>query len=77
MQKFRCSAMKHGDEFLKWYDGTIGKESLIPVKFLESDKKEKTYQEQEDGDSIVLDASKRNVHNVYEASLLFEKLSGL
>lgn len=77
MQKFRFSAMKHGKEFLKWFDETIGEDSLIPVRFLEPDRNVKTYREQEDGESIVLDASKKNVHNVYEASLLFEKLSGL
>ena len=76
MQQFRIAAMKHGEEFLKWFDETIYKDAMIPVVFDENNNINRTYQEEE-GDSIILDASKRNVHNVYEASLLFEKLSGL
>ncbi len=77
VQRFRFAAMKHGEEFLKWFDETIYKEAVVPVVFGEKNRTGgKTYQEKE-GESIILDASKRDVHNVYEASLLFEKLTGL
>ena len=76
IQKFRYAAMKHGEEFLKWFDDTIYEDAMIPVVFAEDGNTGGTYQEEE-GSSIVLDASKRGVHNVYEASLLFERLSGL
>lgn len=76
MQKFRFAAMKHGYEFLKWFDETIYKDAMVPVVFAEAEGNGGTYKEEE-GESFVLDASKRGVHNVYEASLLFEGLSGL
>ena len=76
VQKFRYAAMKHGEEFLKWFDDTIYEDAMTPVVFAEDGNTGGTYQEEE-GSSIVLDASKRGVHNVYEASLLFERLSGL
>lgn len=76
IHQMRFAAMKHGDEFLEWFDETIYKDAMIPVIFVENTNTDRTYQEKE-GDIIVLDASKRDVHNVYEASLLFEKLSGL
>lgn len=76
IQKFRLAAMKHGEDFLKWFEETIYREAMMPVIFGENKNTGRTYQEKE-GESIILDASKRDVHNVYEASLLFEKLTGL
>lgn len=79
---FRYTAMKHGDEFLKWFDETIYNKALIPRQVdtlrLEELKKKKTYQEGKDENgSIILDASKYGVSNVYEAALLFENISML
>nr|WP_305142392.1 glycosyltransferase family 2 protein [uncultured Acetatifactor sp.] len=76
MQKFRFAAMKHGEDFLKWFDETIYKDAMEPVVFADAANTGRSYQEEEE-ECIVLDASKRNVYNVYEASLLFENLSGL
>lgn len=77
MQKFRYAAIKHGEEFLKWFDENIYAEALKPEILPERDKTSKTYQEYDDERGIMIDASKYGVHNSYEASLLFEKLSGL
>ncbi len=68
--------MKHGEDFLKWFDETIYKDAMEPVVFADAANTGRSYQEEEE-ECIVLDASKRNVYNVYEASLLFENLSGL
>lgn len=80
IHQMRYAAMKHGEAFLKWFDDNIYKEALTPVIYEEEEKPEKikkTYQEINDGSQIVLDASKYDVHNIYEASLLFERLTGL
>lgn len=77
LQVFRIAAMKHGEAFLKWFDETIYREALEPVIFEKRDNMAKMYQEYDDERGIMLDASKQGVYNVYEASLLFEKLTGL
>lgn len=77
LHQMRFTAMKHGDEFLKWFDENIYAEALIPVVFVEQDKNKKTYRESDNESGITVDASRYGVHNSYEASLLFEKLSGL
>ena len=77
MQKFRFAAMKHGEEFLKWFDANIYEDALEPVIFEEKDKTIKTYEEYDNENGIMLDASKYGVKNIYEASLLFERLTGL
>lgn len=76
IHQMRFAAMKHGEEFLKWFDENIYKDALTPVIFNETECKVKTYKEEE-GDRIVTDASKYGVYNVYEASKLFERLAGL
>lgn len=76
LHQMRFAAMKHGEEFLKWFDENIYADALVPVVFNETDNNAKTYKEEE-GDKIVLDASRYGVHNIYEASQLFERLTGL
>lgn len=79
---FRYTASKHGDQFLKWFDENIYEKAIIPRKIdnkkIEALLKRKTYTEGtiETGGEI-LDASKYGVTNVYEASLLFEKITEL
>lgn len=76
IHQMRFAAMKHGEEFLKWFDETIYEEALTPVIFSETDNHARTYRE-EYGKKIVLDASTRGVHNIYEATQLFEEMTGL
>ncbi|MBN7573056.1 hypothetical protein C1H57_00375 [Clostridium sp. 2-1] len=79
---FRYTASKHGDEFLKWFDENIYEKAIMPRKIDDEKKdevvKRKSYKEgpMENGGEV-LDASKYGVTNVYEASLLFEKVTGL
>lgn len=77
IHQMRFAAMKHGEEFLKWFDETIYEEALKPEILPERDKTIKTYREYNDERGMMLDASKYGVHNSYEASLLFEKMTGL
>lgn len=60
--------MKHGEEFLEWFDEMIYEEMLA-----ECDKTIKTYQEYDNERGMTLDASKYGMHNSYEASLPFKK----
>lgn len=79
---FRYTASLHGEKFLKWFDETIYQNALVP-RLLDEEKitrlqERKCYKEgrgQSGGQT--LDASKYNVWNIYDASRLFEKLSGL
>lgn len=77
IHQMRFAAMKHGEEFLKWFDETIYEEALKPEILPERDKMAKTYREYDNERGITLDASKHGVHNSYDASLLFERLTGL
>ena len=79
---FRYTASLHGEEFLKWFDETIYHKALTPRKIdekkLTAIQQKKCYKEGTDAyGGQTLDASKYEVYNVYDASLLFEKLSGL
>jgi glycosyltransferase involved in cell wall biosynthesis len=82
LHSFRYAAAKHGDEFLKWFDEFIYEQAIIPRKIdnkrIEEIFKRKSYKEgiTETGGEM-LDASKYGVTNVYEASLLFEKITEL
>lgn len=77
IHQMRFAAMKHGEEFLKWFDETIYEEALKPEILPEIDKSVKTYFEYDNERGMTLDASKYGVHNSYEASLLFERMTGL
>lgn len=78
----RYTASLHGEEFLKWFDDNIYSEALKP-RVLDEEKlaelhKKKTYTEgKTELGGMILDASKYGVTNVYEATKLFEKLTGL
>ena len=79
----RYTASLHGEEFLNWFDKSIYEKALKPI--LIDDKKlnerlndKHSYKEGKDElGGITLDASKYGVTNVYEATKLFEKLTGL
>lgn len=79
---FRYTASLHGEDFLKWFDEKIYYNALRP-HLIEEDKlaklkEQKSYIEGTDKYGCrTLDASKYKVENVYDAALLFEKLSGL
>lgn len=77
IHQMRFAAMKHGEEFLKWFDENIYEEALTPIIPVKRDKSVKLYQEYDNENGMTLDASKYGVHNSYEASLLFEKVTGL
>ncbi|MHC1749830.1 MAG: glycosyltransferase family 2 protein [Cellulosilyticaceae bacterium] len=79
---FRYTASKHGEEFLKWFDETIYTKAITPRtiddKKVEESFDKKTYVEGSiQGGGKILDASRYDVTNVYDASLLFEKITGL
>lgn len=79
---FRYTASKHGEEFLKWFDENIYEKAVIPReidnKKMEEFLKMKKYKEgTTKAGEVTLDASKYGVTNVYEASLLFEKITKL
>ncbi len=79
---FRYTASLHGEEFLKWFDENIYHKALTPRKIDEEKlagiRQKKCYKEGTDSyGGQTLDASKYEVYNVYDASLLFEKISGL
>lgn len=79
IHEMRYAAMLHGDEFLRWFDETIYHKSLIPRKInnkkIEELRMKKSYKEGELAmGGVVLDASKYQVNNIYDAVKLFEKL---
>lgn len=79
---FRYTASLHGGEFLKWFDETIyrnaWKPRLLNEEKLAGRRKKKSYTEgQNPFGGQTLDASRYHVRNIYEAAVLFEKLSGL
>lgn len=78
----RYAASKHGEEFLKWFDDNIYMPALMPVIVDEIKLKElfrqKSYKEKtKKCIGVVLDASKRGVNNVYDATKLFAQMTGL
>lgn len=82
IHQLRWAAEKQGEEFLKWFDETIYEDALKPAiydeKRLEEHRQKKTYIEEEDENgAITLDASKYGVKNIYDAAILFEKITGL
>lgn len=77
IHQMRYAAEKHGDAFVKWFDETIYREAMKPVAFPKEEAGRKTYREEDNGEWRVLDASKYGVQNSYDASLLFQELTGL
>lgn len=77
----RYSASLHGEIFLEWFDKEIyTKKTLCCYEECKAETADKnnTYREGElTGGGQVYNASKYGVTNIYEATLLFEKLTGL
>lgn len=79
---FCYTAALHGDDFLKWFDENIYHNAFSPRRIDEEkivrlrDRKCYTEGTNQYG-SRTLDASKYGVKNVYDAALLFERLSNL
>jgi hypothetical protein len=79
---FRYTASMHGEEFLRWFDENIYNKAIIPIevddKKMDEFFKTKKYNEGNiETGGLILDAFKYGVTNVYEASLLFEKMTEL
>lgn len=79
---FRYTASMHGEKFLQWFDETIYYPALQPYHIdsakIAKARNQKSYTEGEGpAGSLTLDASKYHVKNVYDASKLFERISGL
>lgn len=79
---FRYTAALHGEGFLKWFDENLYHKALFPCRIDEENVarlwNEKCYIEgtnQQGG--RILDASKYGVENIYDAALLFERMSDL
>lgn len=82
MQEFRYAAMLHGEEFLQWFDENLYSSYVVPRQIPKTKKQDKTitrtYQEGKTKEGgLVLDASKYNVINIYDAVKLFQKLTNL
>lgn len=75
----RYASMKQGEEFLLWFDKTIYKEALETIVVDDNKPKEvnRFNEEKLANGGTVLDASKYDVYNIYEATKLFERLTGL
>lgn len=79
IHSMRYAAMKLGEEFLQWFDEKIYHEALEPI-YVEgklSPKIKRFKEEKLANGGMILDASKYEVHNVYDATKLFENLTGL
>ena len=82
IQAFRYAAMLHGEEFLQWFDENLYSSYVVPRQIPKTKKQDKTitrtYQEGKTKEGgLVLDASKYNVINIYDAVKLFQKLTNL
>lgn len=82
IHEMRYAASKHGDEFLKWFDEEIYNASLesyiYDEEVIKKSSDKKTYTEGEiDNGGCILDASKKGVSNIYEATLLFTEIANL
>lgn len=82
IHELRYAAMKHGEEFLDWFDKTIYNSALEPRIIDERRQKELTGQRtyvcgRMPTGGLMADASLYGVKNIYDAVKLFEKLTGL
>lgn len=82
IQRGRYCAQKLGEEFLKWYDEKIDIVLRTPryIKLNESGERSKNEQGQDEiiqNSGNIYDASDYGVENVYDACILFQRLSGL
>lgn len=79
---FRYTAVLHGKDFLEWFDRNIYHKAFIPYRLDERKtamlRERKCYTEGTDpSGGRTVDASRYGVKNVYDAAVLFERLSGL
>lgn len=79
---FRYTAALHGKDFLEWFDRNIYHKAFIPYRLDERKaamlRERKCYTEGTDSyGGRTMDASRYGVENVYDAAVLFERLSGL
>lgn len=77
----RYTAAKHGKDFLRWFDEEIYPVLMKPEEIVNNTQKaeiKRSYDTgiQEDG-SLVVDASEHGVENIYDAVLLFQRITGL
>lgn len=82
IHEMRYAASKHGDGFLQWFDEEIYNPALEPYVYdeevIRNNSNKKTYTESKmDNGGWVLDASKKGVSNIYEATVLFEQMTEL
>lgn len=82
MQSFRYSASLHGKEFLEWFEEKIYPKIMSPEKITEIQVKQELEKKKYvtgpiEGGGCILDASEYGVRDIYSASLLFEKITGL
>lgn len=74
----RYLAEKKGEEFLKWFDETIYKPSIIPRKYVEKKPQDEIVRSYKEGPTptggLIIDASKYGVTNIAEAVKLFSEL---
>ena len=82
IHEMQYAAMKHGDEFLNWFNEAIYEPALTPrlidEEAIKEQAKKKTYQcGTTPQGGMVLDASEYGVENVYDAVQLFAKLTNL
>lgn len=78
IHNYRNVAKNLGKDFCEWFDNNIYVKLTKPI--VSNNNLENTVGYKEESNSEggqIIDASKYNVKNVYEASLLFEKLTGL
>ena len=82
IHEMRYAASRHGDDFLRWFDEEIFIPALEPHIYDEvairknSDKKTYTEGKMDNG-GCILDASAKGVSNIYEATVLFAKMTEL
>lgn len=82
IHEMRYAASKHGEEFLQWFDENIYIAALEPhlldTKIIKNDDNRRTYIEgSTESGGCVLDASKKGVSNIYEATVLFAEMTKL
>lgn len=82
IHEMRYAASKHGDGFLQWFDEEIYNPALEPYVYdeevIRNNSNKKTYTEGKmDNGGWVLDASKKGVSNIYEATVLLEQMTEL
>ena len=79
IHSMRYAAMKRGEEFLRWFDENIYYEALEPIFVgeMKVPTVKKFEEEKLVNGGVILDASKHGVFDIYGATKLFEKMTGL